>query len=38
MYADDVGLVVLGDGLAGRRELSVELLDPAPAAAATAGG
>ncbi len=29
VYADDVGLVVLGDGLAGRRELSVELLDPA---------
>jgi hypothetical protein len=28
VYGDDVGLVVLGTGLAGRRELSVELLDP----------
>jgi hypothetical protein len=27
VHADDVGLVVLGRGLAGRRELSVELLD-----------
>lgn len=27
VYGDDVGLVVLGHGLAGRRELSVELLD-----------
>lgn len=27
VYGDDVGLVVLGRGLAGRRELSVELLD-----------
>jgi hypothetical protein len=32
VYGDDAGLVVLGRGLAGRRELSVELLDP------TAGG
>lgn len=29
VFADDVGLVVLGRGLVGRRELSVELLDPA---------
>ena len=29
VYGDDVGLVVLGRGLAGRRELSVELLDTA---------
>jgi ribosomal protein S18 acetylase RimI-like enzyme len=28
VYGDEVGLVVLGTGLAGRRELSVELLDP----------
>jgi ribosomal protein S18 acetylase RimI-like enzyme len=28
VFGDDVGLVVLGRGLAGRRELSVELLDP----------
>jgi len=28
VYGDAVGLVVLGHGLAGRRELSVELLDP----------
>jgi hypothetical protein len=27
VYADDAGLVVLGTGLAGRRELSVELFD-----------
>jgi hypothetical protein len=27
VYGDEVGLVVLGTGLAGRRELSVELLD-----------
>jgi ribosomal protein S18 acetylase RimI-like enzyme len=31
VYGDEVGLVVLGTGLAGRRELSVELLDPAAA-------
>ncbi len=31
VYADEVGLVVVGTGLAGRRELSVELLDPAAA-------
>jgi ribosomal protein S18 acetylase RimI-like enzyme len=30
-YGDDAGLVVLGHGLVGRRELSVELLDPASA-------
>ena len=29
VFADDSGLVVLGRGLVGRRELSVELLDPA---------
>jgi hypothetical protein len=29
VYGDDAGLVVLGRGLVGRRELSVELLDPA---------
>jgi len=29
VYGDAVGLVVIGTGLAGRRELSVELLDPA---------
>jgi hypothetical protein len=28
VYGDDVGLVVLGHGLAGRREISVELIDP----------
>jgi hypothetical protein len=28
VYGDDAGLVVLGHGLVGRRELSVELLDP----------
>jgi hypothetical protein len=28
VYGDDAGLVVLGRGLAGRKELSVELLDP----------
>jgi ribosomal protein S18 acetylase RimI-like enzyme len=28
VYGDEVGLVVLGTGLAGRRELSVELIDP----------
>jgi ribosomal protein S18 acetylase RimI-like enzyme len=28
VYGDDVGLVVLGRGVAGRREISVELLDP----------
>ncbi len=28
VFGDDVGLVVLGRGLAGRQELSVELLDP----------
>ncbi len=28
VYGDDAGLVVLGRGLVGRRELSVELLDP----------
>ncbi len=31
VYADDAGVVVLGHGLVGRRELSVELLDPAAA-------
>lgn len=31
VYADDVGLVVVGRGLVGRRELSVELLDPSAA-------
>jgi ribosomal protein S18 acetylase RimI-like enzyme len=31
VYGDELGLVVLGRGLAGRRELSVELLDPAAA-------
>ena len=29
VYGDETGLVVLGHGLVGRRELSVELLDPA---------
>ncbi len=29
VYGDDSGLVVLGRGLAGRREIAVELLDPA---------
>ncbi len=29
VYGDDAGLVVLGHGLVGRRELSVELFDPA---------
>jgi hypothetical protein len=29
VFGDDAGLVVLGRGLVGRRELSVELLDPA---------
>jgi hypothetical protein len=29
VYADDDGLVVLGHGLVGRREMSVELFDPA---------
>ncbi len=29
VYGDDAGLVVLGYGLVGRRELSVELFDPA---------
>jgi len=28
VYGDDAGLVVLGRGLVGRRELSVELFDP----------
>jgi hypothetical protein len=28
VYGDDAGLIVLGHGLVGRRELSVELLDP----------
>jgi hypothetical protein len=32
VYGDDAGLVVLGHGLVGRKELSVELIDP------TAGG
>lgn len=31
VYGDEVGLVILGRGLVGRRELSVELLDPATA-------
>ena len=31
VYGDEVGLVVVGTGLAGRLELSVELLDPAAA-------
>jgi GNAT superfamily N-acetyltransferase len=31
VYGDAAGLVVLGHGLVGRRELSVELLDPAAA-------
>ena len=29
VYGDDTGLVVVGRGLVGRREVSVELLDPA---------
>jgi hypothetical protein len=29
VYGDDAGLVILGHGLAGRREIAVELLDPA---------
>lgn len=29
VYGDDTGLVVLGHGLVGRRELAVELFDPA---------
>jgi GNAT superfamily N-acetyltransferase len=29
VYGDEAGLVVIGGGLAGRREISVELLDPA---------
>ena len=29
VYADDAGLVVLGHGLVGRREMAVELSDPA---------
>jgi hypothetical protein len=29
VYGDDAGLVVLGRGLVGRREMAVELLDPA---------
>ena len=29
VYGDDAGLVVLGHGLVGRRELAVELFDPA---------
>ena len=28
VYGDDVGIVIVGRGLVGRRELSVELLDP----------
>jgi hypothetical protein len=31
VYGDEVGLVVLGTGLAGRRELAVELMDPGAA-------
>ncbi len=37
VYADDDGLVVLGRGLVGRRELAVELFDPAAAGGAGHG-
>ena len=30
VYGDDAGLIVVGRGLVGRRELSVELFDPSP--------
>jgi hypothetical protein len=30
VYGDDTGLIVIGRGLVGRRELSVELFDPTP--------
>jgi hypothetical protein len=29
VYGDEIGIVIIGRGLVGRRELSVELLDPA---------
>jgi hypothetical protein len=31
VYGDDIGMVVVGTGLAGRRELAIELFDPATA-------
>jgi hypothetical protein len=37
VYADDDGLVVLGRGLVGRREMAVELFDPAAAGGAGHG-
>jgi hypothetical protein len=37
VYADDDGLVVVGRGLVGRREVSVELFDPAAAGGAGHG-